>query len=139
MKSCFSQVRGYLDFDVEMENVGVFWSGTEALLLEYRWKTSSVLILLTLSQSSQEQQRLREKQKMLKNDWERFKQQRKEIESSLMEKPQAGGGGWVHSHFSTISFLAIFLTICNLPNLTFDCQGGPCHPWRVPAPASHWA
>merc|ERR1719239_442549 len=70
-------VRGYLDFDVEMENVGVFWSGTEALLLEY----------------SQEQQRLREKQKMLKNDWERFKQQRKEIESSLMEKPQAGGGG----------------------------------------------
>ena len=31
------QVRGYLDFDVEMENVGVFWSGTEALLLEYRW------------------------------------------------------------------------------------------------------
>ena len=35
----FLQVRGYLDFDVEMENVGVFWSGTEALLLEYRWKT----------------------------------------------------------------------------------------------------
>ena len=33
------QVRGYLDFDVEMENVGVFWSGTEALLLEYRWQT----------------------------------------------------------------------------------------------------
>ena len=29
-------MRGYLDFDVEMENVGVFWSGTEALLLEYR-------------------------------------------------------------------------------------------------------
>jgi len=69
-------VRGYLDFDVEMENVGVFWSGTEALLLEY----------------SQEQQRLREKQKMLKSDWERFKQQRKQIESSLMEKPQHAGG-----------------------------------------------
>jgi hypothetical protein len=92
-------VRGYLDFDVEMENVGVFWSGTEALLLEY----------------SQEQQRLREKQKMLKSDWERcqrcssrtqifyppsihhppssrFKQQRKQIETSLMEKPPAGGG-----------------------------------------------
>ena len=32
-------MRGYLDFDVEMENVGVFWSGTEALLLEYRWMT----------------------------------------------------------------------------------------------------
>ena len=24
-------VRGYLDFDVEMENVGVFWSGTEVV------------------------------------------------------------------------------------------------------------
>ena len=45
MKSCFSQVRGYLDFDVEMENVGVFWSGTEALLLEYRWKDLRCLIL----------------------------------------------------------------------------------------------
>ena len=52
-------VRGYLDFDVEMENVGVFWSGTEALLHEY----------------SLEQQKLREKQRMLKSDWERFKQQ----------------------------------------------------------------
>jgi len=70
-------VRGYLDFDVEMENVGVFWSGTEALLLEY----------------SLEQQKLREKQKMLKNDWERFKMQRKQIESSLRDKPQAAGGG----------------------------------------------
>jgi len=70
-------VRGYLDFDVEMENVGVFWSGTEALLLEY----------------SLEQQKLREKQKMLKNDWERFKMQRKQIESSLLDKPQAAGGG----------------------------------------------
>lgn len=70
-------VRGYLDFDVEMENVGVFWAGTEALLLEY----------------SLEQQKLREKQKMLKNDWERFKMQRKQIESSLLDKPQAAGGG----------------------------------------------
>ena len=78
-----------------MENVGVFWSGTEALLLEYRWKPEifSFFTMVTHSKSSQEQQRLREKQKMLKNDWERFKQQRKEIESSLMEKPQAGGGG----------------------------------------------
>lgn len=70
-------VRGYLDFDVEMENVGVFWSGTEALLLEY----------------SMEQQRLREKQRMLKSDWERFKLQRKQIENSLMEKPQNSGEG----------------------------------------------
>jgi len=70
-------VRGYLDFDVEMENVGVFWSGTEALLLEY----------------SLEQQKLREKQKMLKNDWERFKMQRKQIESSLLDKPHETNSG----------------------------------------------
>jgi len=70
-------VRGYLDFDVEMENVGVFWSGTEALLHEY-----------TL-----EQKKLREKQQMLKNDWERFKMQRKQIETSLLDKPPATGGG----------------------------------------------
>lgn len=70
-------VRGYLDFDVEMENVGVFWSGAEALLLEY----------------SVEQQRMREKQKMLKTDWEKFKAQRKQIESSLLERPAAAGGG----------------------------------------------
>ena len=105
--------------------------------LEWHWSIASGIqvadlryfcffIIVTLSKSSQEQQRLREKQKMLKNDWERFKQQRKEIESSLMEKPQAGGGGWV--------------PIChNLPNLTSYHQRGPCHPWGVPAPASHWA
>ena len=58
-----------------------------------RPETHSFSIVVTHFKSSQEQQRLREKQKMLKNDWERFKQQRKEIESSLMEKPQAGGGG----------------------------------------------
>jgi len=70
-------VRGYLDFDVEMENVGVFWSGSEALLLEY----------------SVEQQQLREKQKMLKHDWERFKTQRKQIQDKLLDKPTASGGG----------------------------------------------
>jgi len=70
-------VRGYLDFDVEMENVGVFWSGAEALLFEY----------------TSEQERLREKQKMLKNDWERFKLQRKQIETTLLEKPPVAGAG----------------------------------------------
>ena len=49
-------VRGYLDFDVEMENIGVFWSGAEALILDY----------------SRDQQKLREKQKMLKSDWEKW-------------------------------------------------------------------
>ena len=80
-------MRGYLDFDVEMENVGVFWSGTEALLLEYRLEVQRMEDLFPLMSSpkllkttrylhklpsSQEQLRLREKQKMLKNDWERF-------------------------------------------------------------------
>ena len=79
-------VRGYLDFDVEMENVGVFWSGAEALLLEY----------------SVEQQRMREKQKMLKTDWEKFKAQRKQIESSLLERPAAAGGGGVTQSYLKI-------------------------------------
>ena len=48
-------VRGYLDFDVDMENIGVFWSGAEALILDY----------------SRDQQKLRDKQKMLKSDWEK--------------------------------------------------------------------
>jgi len=70
-------VRGYLDFDVDMENIGVFWSGAEALILDY----------------SRDQQKLREKQKMLKSDWEKFKAQRKQIENSLREKAETNGGG----------------------------------------------
>ena len=89
-------MRGYLDFDVDMENIGVFWSGAEALILDY----------------SRDQQKLREKQKMLKSDWEkyaysivilfiniyifiisRFKAQRKQIENSLREKAETNGGG----------------------------------------------
>ena len=38
-----------------MENIGVFWSGAEALILDY----------------SRDQQKLRDKQKMLKSDWEK--------------------------------------------------------------------
>jgi len=68
-------VRGYLDFDVDMESVGVFWSGTEALLHVY----------------SMEQQRLRDKQKMLKSDWEKFKQQRQKVETD--ESPSLPGAG----------------------------------------------
>ena len=66
-------VRGYLDFDVEMENVGVFWSGTEVVksasffLVNYDHFDQALLLEYSL-----EQQKLREKQKMLKNDWERF-------------------------------------------------------------------
>merc|ERR1719422_287524 len=58
-----------------MENIGVFWSGAEALILDY----------------SRDQQKLREKQKMLKSDWEKFKAQRKQIENSLREKAETNG------------------------------------------------
>lgn len=70
-------VRGYLDFDVEMENIGAFWRNSETLIQEY----------------TQEQTSLRAKQKMLKDDWEKFKAQRKEIGKKFMEKPDGAGGG----------------------------------------------
>ena len=102
-------MRGYLDFDVEMENVGVFWSGTEALLLEYRLELGRMegpLPLLSFPEllkilrylhklpSSQEQLRLREKQKMLKNDWERF--------AVLQHYIMSCHDGWCLPPFSTL-------------------------------------
>ncbi len=50
-------VRGFLDFDVEMENIKTFWLNSEALLKEYNLQ----------------QDQLRAKQRMLKDDWEKFK------------------------------------------------------------------
>lgn len=61
-------VRRYLDFDVEMENIGTFWQTSETLLEEY----------------NQQQDKLRLKQKMLKDDWEKFKAQRREFEEEFM-------------------------------------------------------
>ena len=61
-------VRGYLDFDVEMENIGEFWKNSEQLIQEY----------------NQQQTKLRAKQKMLREDWEKFKVQRKDYEKKLL-------------------------------------------------------
>ena len=53
-------VRGYLDFDVEMENIGEFWKTSEGYIQEY----------------NSQQVKLRTRQKSLKDDWEKFKAQR---------------------------------------------------------------
>ena len=57
-------VRGFLDFDVEMTNIKSLWSNSEKLLTEY----------------NKQQAQLRAKQKMLKDDWERFKAQRRDLQ-----------------------------------------------------------
>jgi len=60
-------VRRYLDFDVEMVNIGSFWKNSENLITEY----------------NQQQNLLRTKQRMIKEDWERFKAQRKDLENQM--------------------------------------------------------
>jgi hypothetical protein len=49
-----------------------------------------IIVQALLLVFSSEQQKLREKQKMLKSDWEKFKQQRQKVESS---SPSMPGGG----------------------------------------------
>ena len=53
-------VRGYLDFDVEMEQIGAFWRHSEAQIIEY----------------NKQQSDLKKKQRMFKEDLEKFKKQR---------------------------------------------------------------
>ena len=60
-------VRGFLDFDVEMSNIVSFWKNSEKLLEEY----------------NNQQAQLRAKQKMLKEDWERFKAQRRDLKIQM--------------------------------------------------------
>ena len=60
-------VRGFLDFDVEMSNIVPLWTNSEKLLTEY----------------NKQQAQLRAKQKMLKEDWERFKAQRRDIKVQM--------------------------------------------------------
>lgn len=60
-------MRGYLDFDVEMENIGEFWRTSEGYIQDF----------------NRQQAKLRAKQKDLKEDWEKFKVQRKEAERQL--------------------------------------------------------
>ncbi len=71
-------VRGFLDFDVEMENIKSFWLNSEALLKEY----------------NQQQDQLRAKQRMLKDDWEKFKaQQAKQFKIDEHNYARAGATG----------------------------------------------
>ena len=67
-------VRDYLDFDVEMENIGAFWRHSESQITNY----------------NQEQNILRAKQKMLREDWEKFKAQRNEVKKQILEKNPTG-------------------------------------------------
>jgi len=60
-------VRGFLDFDVEMSNIVPLWSNSEKLLNEY----------------NKQQAQLRAKQKMLKEDWEKFKAQRRDLKIQM--------------------------------------------------------
>merc|ERR1711981_529330 len=62
-------VREYLDFDVEMENIGAFWRHSESQITDY----------------IKEQNILKAKQKMLKEDWEKFKAQRNEVKRNFLE------------------------------------------------------
>jgi chromosome segregation ATPase len=55
------------DFDVEMVNIGAFWKTSETMINEY----------------NEQQNQLRAKQQMLKEDWERFKAQRKALEKQI--------------------------------------------------------
>ena len=50
-------VRGYLDFDVEMEQVGAFWRHSDSLLKDF----------------NNQQNELRKRQKMFREDLEKFK------------------------------------------------------------------
>ena len=60
-------VRGFLDFDVEMSNIVPLWSNSEKLLNEY----------------NKQQAQVRAKQKMLKEDWEKFKAQRRDLKIQM--------------------------------------------------------
>ena len=55
-----------------MENIGELWKASETMLAEY----------------NQQQSMLRSKQKMLKEDWERFKAQKKEFERQMLRASQ---------------------------------------------------
>ena len=53
-----------------MEHVGAFWGHSESQITQY----------------NKEQNILRAKQKMLKEDWEKFKVQRNEVKNKIMGK-----------------------------------------------------
>ena len=57
-----------------MENIGAFWRHSEGQITQY----------------NKEQNILRAKQKMLKEDWEKFKAQRNEVKKQILDKAPLG-------------------------------------------------
>ena len=57
-----------------MENIGAFWRHSEGQITQY----------------NKEQNVLRAKQKMLKEDWEKFKAQRNEVKKQILDKKPRG-------------------------------------------------
>ena len=72
-------VRGYLDFDVEMEQIGAFWRHSESLLKEF----------------NNQQSELRKKQKMFREDLERFKKSRLEAAAAAKKHLEGGAAGTI--------------------------------------------
>ncbi len=68
-------IRSYLDLDVEMANAKSNWDKSESMITEF----------------NQHHNLMRAKQRMLKEDWERFKAQRKDAEKQLKSKEAAIG------------------------------------------------
>ena len=60
-----------------MENIGAFWRHSESQITQY----------------NKEQNVIRAKQKMLKEDWEKFKAQRNEVKKQILEKKPIGLDG----------------------------------------------
>ena len=123
-----------------MENVGVFWSGTEALLLEYRWKTweSNFFLIVThdfdTAKNSSGWGRSRRCWRMTGRDSSSSERKSRAAWWKNLKPGEEGESTFLSS--SASSFQSWQYEI--LLNLTQYYQGGSSHPWRVPAPASYW-
>merc|ERR1711971_1111241 len=94
-------VRGFLDFDVEMSNIVPLWTNSEKLLIEY----------------NKQQAQLRAKQKMLKEDWERFKAQRRDLDIKVQMDS---------NKCATTSSSSLVEGIKNCPNFGAICDCDYC-------------
>ena len=68
-------IRFCLDLDADMDILKSDWDKSESMITEF----------------NQHQNLLRAKHRMLKEDWERFKAQRKDLEKQLKSKEAANG------------------------------------------------
>ena len=93
-------VRGYLDFDVEMEQVGAFWRHSDSLLKDF----------------NNQQNELRKRQKMFREDLEKFKK------TKLAEGPSKRSLDFASRYDILTTFKLLFsarlasnCAICKLP------------------------